>query len=94
MRREFITEKNAIQVVETWTIHYADSFIDGTVLTAKLSRNREKQKIFTERHKDTLAACHAAMEGNWNEAAKLFFKGTDDPTNATMVCWICSAVEF
>jgi hypothetical protein len=40
----------------------------------------ENQKIFAERHKDTLRACHAAIQGKWDEAGKLFFKGADDPT--------------
>jgi hypothetical protein len=47
-------------------------------------RMRERQKIFAERHKQTLEACHAAIQGKWDEAANLFLKGADDSTAKMM----------
>jgi hypothetical protein len=48
---------------------------------------REKQKIFAERHTDTLNACRAAMDGKWDEAGTLFFKAADDPTAKIKKAW-------
>jgi hypothetical protein len=47
---------------------------------SKFYRMRENQKIFAQKHSDTLRACHTAIEGKWDEAAKIFFVAADDPT--------------
>jgi hypothetical protein len=67
------------QYVETFSVNLMCSVSTNMLTLGSLLRMRENQKIFAERHEDTLNGCQAAIEGKWDEAAKLFFKGADDP---------------